>query len=146
MEEVSVSSEERDDVQHIVTIVQMLKFGLELFFTIARIDRVKNNATNVDRFTKKFGVKPVTACMIYEDMQTTTIEGARINNADEKTLKLFLISLHFLRKYSKESDMESTFNYSPRYISRLTWDYVYKIQAFKAHKIVWPNNLNENDI
>ena len=52
------SSGSDDNVSHIVTVEEMLQTGLELFYTQARINRVKNNDTNIGRFNLKFGVKP----------------------------------------------------------------------------------------
>jgi hypothetical protein len=42
-------------VKHIVTVHMMLQFGLDLLYSLARIERGKE-ATNIDRFNLKFGV------------------------------------------------------------------------------------------
>ena len=141
------SDDERDGlVTHIVTVQHMLLVGLELFYKPDRIARVVNLSTNIDRFNTKFGVQPVTACMLYEDLQKTNIDDARIDEPDKTTLKFFLISLYFLRKYPTEDILESTLDFSPRYISGVAWQYVYRIQAMKAEKIVWPDDLNDQDM
>jgi DDE superfamily endonuclease len=143
----SVQSGERDGlVTHIVTVQQILQTGLELLFSEERIARVKNAATNIDRFNTKFGMQPISACMLYEDLQKTTVDEARIDSPDDTSLKFFLISLHYLRKYPTEDVLESTFDISPRYISTKVWQFVKRIQAMKAVKIVWPDNLNESDV
>lgn len=137
---------ERDDlVTHIVTVQQILQAGLALFYSPARVARVKNNSTNLDRFNTKFGVQPVTACMIYEDLQKTNIDDARIDSPNDISLKFFLISLYYLQKYPTEDVMESTLDISPRYISKMVWQYIGRVQAMKAEKIVWPDNLNDSD-
>ena len=100
----SSDSSSNSSAGHVVTIMQMLQFGLELFYAPARIGRAKQS-TNLDRFNKKYGVLPVTACSIYEELQTTGIAIARIDNAGEIDLKMFLISLHFLRKYPTEDTL-----------------------------------------
>jgi hypothetical protein len=147
MDDSSVESGERDGlVTHIVAVQGMLQYGLELFYTTDRIARVENLSTNIDRFNTKFGIQPVTACMLYEDLQKTNVDDARINQPDDTTLKFFLLSLHYLRKYPTEDILESTFDYSPRYISRMLWQYVERIQALKAEKIVWPDGLNDQDL
>jgi hypothetical protein len=93
----------------------MLLVGLELFYKPDRIARVESLSTNIDRFNTKFGVQPVTACMLYEDdLQKTNVDDARIDEPDKTTLKFFLISLYFLRKYPTEDILESTLDYSPR--------------------------------
>ena len=103
----------RDElVTHVVRIQQMLQTGLELFYTADRINRVQNGTTNISRFTLKFGIQPVTACTVYEDLQKTTIDASRISNPDATTLKHFLMSLYYLRKYPTEDEMESTLDFS----------------------------------
>ena len=136
----------RDElVTHVVRIQQMLQTGLELFYKPERINRVQNVTTNIRRFGLKFGIQPVTACTLYEDLQKTSVDASRIDNPDDTSLKHFLISLYFLRKYPTEDEMESTLDFAPRYISGVVWKFVYRIQAMKAEKIVWPDNLNNED-
>ena len=145
----SMSSGGRADalVTHIVTIQDMLQGGLELFYRAERIARVTLAETNINRFNTKFGVHPVTACMLYEDLQKTAVDEARIEAPDGKSLKFFLLSMYYLRKYPTEDVMESTLDYSPaRYISRKVWEYVGCLQAMKAEKIVWPDDLNNQDV
>ena len=64
----------RDAVSHIVTLEEMMRTGLELLYTLGRIERVKNESTNVGRFNLMFGVPPITACRIYEDAQRSNLE------------------------------------------------------------------------
>ncbi len=127
------SEDERDAlVTHIVTVQQILLVGLELFYKPDRIARVENLSTNIDLFNAKFGVQPVAACMLYEDLQkTNVVDDARIDKPHDGdiTLKFFLMSLYFLTKYPTEDILESTFDFSPRYISRVMWQYIYRIQA-----------------
>jgi hypothetical protein len=98
-------------VKHIVTVSTMLKFGLLLFYTEKRINRTKQKATNIGRFQKKIGIHPITASTIYKDLQKTDIDEARIDNPNDKTLTFFLAALFMLKKYPKEDDLESTFDY-----------------------------------
>jgi hypothetical protein len=134
-----------EDINHIVTMDAMLDRGLQLFFTKERIVKAKKG-TNIDRFVKKFGVDPVTACKLYEWMQRTKVDDARIAGSP-KDLKSCLMSLHFLRKYPTESDMESLFDYSPKYVSGLVWKFVTKICALKEEVIRFPQpDEMKNDI
>jgi hypothetical protein len=105
------SSFEDGLVTHIVTVKMILDFGLAIFFTQDRIGRA-GAATNIDRFNLKFGVQPITACMLYEDLQKTALPSARIYNPDDTTLFYFLSALYYLRKYPTESEMESLFDTS----------------------------------
>ena len=52
----------------------------------------KKKIVNIDRFVKKFGVDPATACQIYEWMQRTEIDEARLVGND-RDFKFFLIAL-----------------------------------------------------
>ena len=144
MEEDDASVQSDGLVTHVVTIHRMLQFGLELFYSTDRINRALA-ITNISRFNIKFGIQPVTACTVYEDLQKTNIDASRIDSPDDTTLKHFLMSLYYLRKYPTEDEMESTLDFSPRYISRIVWKFVHRIQAMKAQKIVWPDNLNNED-
>ena len=106
----------------------MSKAGLSLFFKEERIKRAKKkDVTNSRRFLRKFGVKAPTACQIYEDLQKTSVEESRIVGNDLQ-LRFFLISLYYLRKYPEEDDLESTFDYSKKYISEQVWKFVEKIR------------------
>jgi hypothetical protein len=142
--------EDNDDhlqpVKHMVTASQMLFFGLQMFFTERRIKNTKYRSTNVLRFVKKFGISPTTACFVYEDLQKTKNDLARINDPSDKTLLFFLAAVYMLKKYPTEDDLESTLDYSPRYISRKVWEYVEKIQLLKSEVICWPDDLSKDDI
>lgn len=98
---------------HVVTAHQILEFGLMLLHSGKRIQRAKKGETNNVRFNLKYGLKPMSAATLYEDMQVTDIDSARIEKADAKTLKFFLITLYFLRKHPVMDVIESTFDYSP---------------------------------
>jgi hypothetical protein len=53
----SDESEERNlRVTHIVTANVMMETGLKLFYTERRIERVKRDQTNIDRFLNKYGI------------------------------------------------------------------------------------------
>ena len=45
------SGSEDDDVSHIVTVDEMLQAGLKLFYSQARINRAKQNNTNIGRLS-----------------------------------------------------------------------------------------------
>ena len=129
---------------HLVTAPVMLLNGLRLMgYQDRRIGRAKDK-TNQERFLHHLGVEAATACAIHEDMQLTTIEAARING-NELTLKWFLLGLYYLRKYPKEVDIESKFDYSKYWGRAGCWDMARKIRAMKAQKIFWPDGLGASD-
>jgi len=135
---------EQEDVNHVVTFDGMLDFGLKLFYISIRIERAKKKIVNIDRFVKKFGVDPATACHIYEWMQRTEIDGARLVGND-RDLKFFLIALYFLRHYPTEDEMNTTFQMSPKYISGKAWEYVKKLRALKNEVICFPSDEEVRD-
>jgi len=103
--------------------------------TEARINRATDQ-TNNERFKGHFGVLPIVGCELWKDLQTTSIEEARID-PDKIDLKYFLMGLHTLRKYPTEIEREAIFDVSIRSGRDWSWFYVRKIQALKALKIVW---------
>jgi hypothetical protein len=133
----SLSSDDRNDrVTHIITSKKMMKYGLEFLYTVDRVARGKAS-TNLVRFRKNFGINPATACDVYEDMQKTDVQAARVEGC-ELNLKFFLITLYFLRKYPDGNTLEAVFDYSPGYIAAKIWDMVCKIHALKEEKITFP--------
>jgi hypothetical protein len=56
--------------------------------------------TNLDRFLSHYGSNPAVYAQIWEDLQTTEIEDARIDAATAKNgLQHFLMAIHFLKCY-----------------------------------------------
>jgi DDE superfamily endonuclease len=134
------------NVTHIVTVDMMISIGLRLLnYAQERIDRAALK-TNVNRFTSHFGVRPSTACTVYEDLQKTAIVEARLTKPSPMELKNFLIGLNYLRKYPKEDELEATFNYSKGWISKKVWKAVKRIQCLAPEKIIWPDDLGENEL
>ena len=63
---------------------------------------------NVERFKAWFGAKPISCEKIWSDLQTTTINEARIEkNANPLHL---LLALHFLKAYPTENKLTAIFN------------------------------------
>ena len=129
----------------IVTADEMMNTGLLYArFTKARIDRCKRD-TNVKRFVSHFGSIPEVVVLIFEDLQLTDIDEARLDPKDVN-LKFFLMALHFLKCYPTENEREAMFDISPKWGREKVWLYVQKIQALKAEAINWPQDNFTNDI
>ena len=90
---------------------EMLMIGLELVYTRKRIHNVKGDAgsskTNVQRFKNHYRGNPVVVAKIWEDLQVTTIQRARI-----RVLKVvsFFEALNFLYWYKCECEREAVFD------------------------------------
>ena len=74
--------------------------------------------------------------MIWEDLQTTEVEEARIP-AEHLKVEYFLMAMHHLKRYPTEIKREGMFDILSKWGRDKVWYYVEKIQALKAQKIVW---------
>lgn len=125
----------------ILTAKEILVEGLKLVnFTEARIRRVKNKETNITRFKSHYGCNPVVCAQIFEDLQTTRLDEARIA-ANKTNIHYFLAALHFLKVYETEERREPIFDRSPKTMREWVWYFVRKIQALKHEKIVFPESF-----
>lgn len=116
---------------------QMLYEGLiAVNYTELRISKAKL-PTNNARFKAHYGVFPVICCCLWYDLQTTTVEKARIDSKDIN-LQHFFMALHTLQKYPTEIEREAIFDISLKGGRDYSWFYVQRIQALKEIKVVWP--------
>jgi hypothetical protein len=129
---------------HVVAVKEMQYKGLRLRGYTKNKIKDANDDTNRDRFQSHYGISPWVCCTLYEDLQRTSLENAKIVNGNNTTLKWYLIALHFLRKYPTEDEREATFDVSKSYGAQKQWEYVEKIQAMKAEKIVWDETFYNN--
>jgi hypothetical protein len=131
----SVNSDEAfAQIHKVIRPDQLMMEGLCYFYTHGRIHRSRRS-TNIKRFEKKFGLHPVVAVRIWEDLQTTgTVSEDKLNS------KYFLMSLHHLRKYPTEDDRESIWDVSPKTGREWVWFYLEALQDLKYVKIVWPDD------
>ena len=153
MSDISVNSDSSlsgDDLNchHFVMEAEMLQQGLELLGYTER--QIGGSNSNRKRFKSAFGASPTTLCTIYEDLQKTAIvldDGFILQiDGNETSLKWFLISFHFLKKYPTDRDKEYIFNVSERYSRDRIWDMLKRIRGMKADKITWPDDLGRDDI
>lgn len=139
-------SDRSEDPELIIfTSSEMLRIGLLLLrFTEAQVDNWKLE-TSKEKFRNHFGANPHVIARIWEDLQTTDIQEARLGVGTKfRSVDNFLIALHFLKRYNTEAERESRWQRSDRYLRDTGWYYVRKIQALKANKIVWENGENDD--
>jgi hypothetical protein len=135
----SNSSNSNHGVVDIVTPKQMLSIGLKVLkYSVKQLQRT-SNTRNRERFTSHFGSSPRVCAMVYEDLQRTAVEEARIQGS-EINVRWFLIAMHFLKVYPTEDQWESLFNTNIHWTRDKVWMFVEKIHALKAEKIVWPED------
>jgi len=128
----------------IVTIDEMLLFGLRMIgFNEKQIERA-NDDTNCQRFKDSFGASCIVATNMWEDLLLSTIEEIHVPKNKQK-LKCYLMTMHFVKRHPVESDRESRFNFGKTTVRNWTWHFAKKIQALKQIKIVWDEG-QEDDI
>jgi hypothetical protein len=92
--------------------------------------------TNLDCFRSLYGSNPVVYAQIWEDLQTTEIEDARLTNSESnKGLDNFLMAINFLKCYPTHNKQKCDFKISDRTAREKTWTYLKKVQALKAEKV-----------
>lgn len=140
------SDEELVAPKVILTANEMLQCGLTLVrYSEKRIGRVKQTSnTNTTRFKTHFGCNQIVAVQIFEDLQTTEVDDARLDD-NKISAKYFLISLNFLFVYETEDRKEPIFDLSQKTTREWVVYYVKKVQALKHEKIIWPT-INTDDI
>lgn len=131
---------------YLYTSDRVLSFGLELMgIDIARQQRVKRE-TNLEDFKAFYGVHPLVITRIWEDLQITPVQEARIYPTPQwisngmVTLKNFLHAFHFLKRYQTESERKGTTGYCKTTLRNWCWHFIERIRAQKAVKIVWPQD------
>jgi hypothetical protein len=84
----------------IFTADEILARGLSLVgYNRSRQENVSRD-TNLKRFRSHYGSNPIVYAQIWEDLQTTEMEEAKISGAAANTgLDYFLMSIHFLKCY-----------------------------------------------
>lgn len=137
-----VNNEDNEDeippIPHIVTAVEMLREGLLLLIEEKVIIRRSINS-QMKTFIDNFGMKPTTACMVYEDLQVKHL-NSNPTLGSELDLQWFLRSVFYLRNYPKEHQLESIFGLNEKYASRYCWEWISRIQGLASQKIKLPEN------
>ena len=107
-------------------------------------DKLKNRSPekNISQYSAWYGVEPCVMSKLVEDLQTTNIASARIENLNIDKLHW---AVHFLYRYPTETENESTWKKCSNTIRQACWFHVDKIRNLKAAKIVWPQ-FGDTDI
>jgi len=96
----------------------------------------------IEEFKSYYGSHPVVLAQVWEELQTTTIPGARIDTSRKRSvhLKTFLRSMQFLKQYPTERQRRVQFARSRTTIRTWSKYFIKRIQALKAIKIRWPDD------
>ena len=118
----------------ILTPDQIMRKGLELCgYDLKRQQRVKRE-TNLERFKDSYGSHPVVYAQIFEDLQTTDIDEAKVEGK-KLNLTYFLAGLHWLKRYPTEKTRSGRFKVCETTARNWGWFYAKKIQALKTVKV-----------
>jgi hypothetical protein len=122
----------------IFTTDEILAAGLELFKFDGARQRSVCRKQNIDRFKTLYGSLPCVCAQIWDDLQSTHIQEARIHVTKPAAIKYFFMTLHFLKAYPKAAVLAGTFRVSERTVGPYLWSYIAKMQALKEEKVFLP--------
>lgn len=122
----------------IVTDDEIMNVGLSLMrYSDEKIGRV-DIKENLLRFCSLFGLTPIACAQLWEALQVTDLEDARVEGTLaqlEKYLRLFLMALHWLKCYPTEAQREALFQLNPKTCREWGWYFVDKIAALQEEKV-----------
>jgi hypothetical protein len=127
-------------LQVVLTATEVLNAGLKLAgYTERRVNKVKKQATNDRRFKDHFGCHQVVAAQLFEDLQTTKLKKARLDQ-NKVRIEEMLKALHFLKRYPKECQREADYDRSKKVLRDWAWYYIQKISHLMKEQVIFPNN------
>jgi hypothetical protein len=91
-------------------------------------------STNIRRFTLKYGSSPIVCAQIWEDLQTTQIPEARVEE-QYLDLKYFLAANKWLYRYPIDEEQAAVFGTCSTTVRKWKRFYVQKIAALKGQKV-----------
>ncbi len=104
--------------------------------------RVQRKA-RIRYFEGWFGADPMVYSEIWEDLQRTDIEEARIEVSSVVEFDLFLLAPILVKCYPTRDRLGTQFNHHPDTSDKWAWYYAKKIQALKKEAIVWPEEWSD---
>lgn len=88
--------------------------------------------TSLVRFRSHYGSNPLVYSELCEDLQTTNIAEARV---DDMKIHYFLMSIHFLKCYPTAEQQSALFKVDEKTARKWTRFYISKIAALKPQKV-----------
>ena len=140
------NSTELENIE-IYTSDEILELGLKyLGWDETNMTSRLTTQTKKDRFRGLYGSDPHVAAQMWADLQTTTVEAARIDPS-KRNLQHYCWAMHFLKKYPNSSiEAEQMWKVSENTYVEHSWYYVQKLRALKAVKLCWPSDNFGDDI
>ncbi|KAL7578758.1 hypothetical protein ACA910_015989 [Epithemia clementina (nom. ined.)] len=125
---------------------EILGHGLKIIGFASHVVKQMSQQMQDDLFQSHFGSAQMVVAEIWYDLTVTTIPKAKLKPSEnsEAGLKKFLVCLFFLYTYPKNARIIGSHFVQSERTSRgsYVWDWVAKVAALKAIKIVWSEDLN----
>lgn len=124
----------------VYTADQVLRRGLLLGGMSDFRQKKQKRDENIADFKALYGVHPTVLAEIWVDLQTTTVQAARIDPTapyQKRTINLknFFRAVHFLMRYPTERERKVATGNTQKTIRKYTWFFLQKIHALKATKV-----------
>ena len=145
-----METDPQDEQQEIYILnpFEILRKGLGVVcFDEKRCQRV-GLKKNLSRFRSAYVGHPRVYADLFERLQTTEIEEARLDCSilgREKTLNYFFMTISFLATYPTEEEAEKSFSFtiSERTFRKYVWEITRKIAALYPSIIFWPDSWGD---
>ena len=119
-----------------ISAENFLRLGLDFVgFSPAR-QAASSQKNNMQRFFACYGIGPAACSAVFDDLQVTGIEKARVDQPDSQH---FLMMLHFLKAYMTETQLSGLCGLSEKTARKHIWKYLCHVQALKGEKITFPD-------
>lgn len=125
------------NVLNIKTCNEVLTKGLTLVGITEERQQSVCMKTNIEDFKAHYGSHPHVYAILWEVLQTTTLDDARLVNMNDKHFERFLIALYFCKCYPKEKELKR-FGIQEQTAQKWVKFFVKKISALKPQFIQWP--------
>ena len=128
-----------------VTPDEVLRIG---FGIIGDRDSLKRTRMmQIRRFKSLYGSNPIVYSVLWENLQTTDIEEAKITPKNKEDLEKFLMSIYWLKTNDTEAKIVSRFRFKDeKTVRKWCWFYAKKIQALLPEVVYWPEEWNDENV
>lgn len=133
------------EVWHRVNADQILRIGLELAYSKIKPDRIARwkTHTKLQRFSCHYGLgNPLAYATIYMDLQRYGLMRPEDSPKPDKNLVHFLWCYNYLKRYPTNEQASGDFGVCDKTAVKYVWDMIFRIQALKPCKIMFPAAWN----
>jgi hypothetical protein len=115
---------------------------------IGRESRIARRESCIGDFKAVYGIHPLVLAQIWEDLQSTAIPTARIDNTKKRSVRLknFLRANHFLMRYPTERERKVQYQNTSKTVRKWCWYFVERVKALKEQKVGTTAGLHEETL